>query len=64
MCDYGPGGNLIGDKMYQPGPTCSSCPTGSSCTSAYPGLCSYSGGGFIDNNSIDNSPLSDQFSSR
>lgn len=64
VCDYGPGGNLIGDKMYQPGPACSSCPTGSTCTSRYVGLCSYDNKGFIDNNSIENSPPSDQFFSR
>ena len=64
VCDYGPGGNLIGDKMYQPGPACSSCPTGSSCTSIYPGLCSYSRTASIDSNSIENNLPSDQFFSR
>ena len=28
VCDYGPGGNRIGDKMYQPGRACSQCPSG------------------------------------
>ena len=53
VCDYGPGGNLIGDVMYQPGPQCSRCPTGSSCTSRYSGLCSGDTLSFIDNNYID-----------
>jgi len=40
VCNYGPGGNFVGRKMYQPGRACSSCPRSSTCSSSYPGLCS------------------------
>nr|XP_053629286.1 uncharacterized protein LOC128686406 isoform X2 [Cherax quadricarinatus] len=39
-CNYGPGGNIILDRMYTRGTPCSSCPTDTSCSSKYPGLCS------------------------
>jgi len=38
VCNYGPGGNFVGRKMYQPGRACSACP--GSCSTSYPGLCS------------------------
>nr|XP_053629285.1 uncharacterized protein LOC128686406 isoform X1 [Cherax quadricarinatus] len=38
-CNYGPGGNIILDRMYTRGTPCSSCPTDTSCSSKYPGLC-------------------------
>ena len=40
VCNYGPGGNFVGRKMYQPGRACSACPGSSTCSSSYPGLCS------------------------
>jgi len=40
VCNYGPGGNFVGRKMYQPGRACSACPRSTSCSSSYPGLCS------------------------
>ena len=33
-------GNLIGSQMYKIGEPCSSCPSGTSCSKEYPGLCS------------------------
>ena len=39
VCNYGPGGNRVGRKMYQPGRACSACPGSSTCSSSYPGLC-------------------------
>ena len=56
VCDYGPGGNKVGETMYTPGPACAACPLGTSCGGQYPGLCSGSGSVFIENNSIDNIP--------
>jgi len=53
VCDYGPSGNKVGERMYLPGSTCSSCPRGTSCGINYPGLCSGTGSFFIDNNSVD-----------
>ncbi|KAK6053866.1 hypothetical protein COOONC_08631 [Cooperia oncophora] len=41
VCQYGPGGNVIGEAIYDVGPTCSRCPTGTSCEQAT-GLCSTS----------------------
>lgn len=38
VCNYGPGGNYIGDKVFEEGAPCSSC-GGESCNSAYNGLC-------------------------
>ena len=40
VCNYGIGGNLLRSEMYKIGAPCSSCPSGTSCSSAYPGLCS------------------------
>ena len=31
VCDYGPGGNVIGLSMYEQGVACSKCPAGTSC---------------------------------
>jgi len=53
VCDYGPGGNKVGDVMYRPGPACSACPRGTACTGRHQGLCSGSGLDFIDNNSLE-----------
>lgn len=38
-CNYGPGGNIISSSMYQHGAPCSNCPSGTSCSPDYPGLC-------------------------
>uniref|UniRef100_A0A6A7FVL3 Cell wall protein PRY3-like n=1 Tax=Hirondellea gigas TaxID=1518452 RepID=A0A6A7FVL3_9CRUS len=38
-CNYGQTGNIIFRPMYQRGDPCSSCPQGTSCSLAYPGLC-------------------------
>ena len=43
VCNYGRAGNFISAPVYQSGPACSSCPAGTSCSSAYPGLCSEGG---------------------
>jgi len=40
VCNYGRGGNRLRRRMYQPGRPCSSCPSYSSCSSSYAGLCS------------------------
>lgn len=66
VCDYGPGGNKVGDVMYRPGPACSACPGGTSCSGRHRGLCSGQGVDldqldFIDNNSLDDGR---RFSSR
>jgi len=37
VCNYGPGGNMIGSTMYRVGKACSTCSNG--CSTAYPGLC-------------------------
>ncbi|KAK3914323.1 Venom allergen 5 [Frankliniella fusca] len=37
VCNYGPGGNVQGGRMYRPGPACSACPA--ACSTSYPGLC-------------------------
>lgn len=38
-CNYGPNGNFIRGQMYKKGRACSECPTGTSCSRDYPGLC-------------------------
>ncbi|KAK5979818.1 hypothetical protein GCK32_004607 [Trichostrongylus colubriformis] len=38
VCQYGPGGNIIGEDIYDVGPTCSRCPIGTTCERAN-GLC-------------------------
>jgi len=38
-CNYGPAGNYIGGQMYEQGRACSKCPSGTSCSVQYPGLC-------------------------
>jgi len=37
VCNYGPGGNFLGDAVYVEGEPATSCPNGAS--TAYPGLC-------------------------
>lgn len=39
VCDYGPAGNILEDRMYVKGSACSACPEGTSCSRNYPGLC-------------------------
>ncbi|CAG0891119.1 unnamed protein product [Darwinula stevensoni] len=39
VCNYGPAGNLIGQRVYSTGSPCSSCPRGHVCNGM--GLCSY-----------------------
>lgn len=36
VCNYGVGGNMLGNPVYKQGATCSQCPAGTSCTN---GLC-------------------------
>nr|ALA23441.1 cap-27 [Haemonchus contortus] len=38
VCHYGPGGNVIGENIYNPGPTCSNCPGNTTCDNKT-GLC-------------------------
>ena len=38
-CNYGPAGNYIGGQMYAKGRACTQCPSGTSCSVQYPGLC-------------------------
>ncbi|BFZ19720.1 hypothetical protein BsWGS_22759 [Bradybaena similaris] len=38
VCNYGPGGNWVGQKPYEAGAPCSHCPAGTSCSQ---GLCAY-----------------------
>ena len=40
VCNYGLAGNLLRSEMYKVGKPCSACPKGTSCSAAYPGLCS------------------------
>ncbi|KAH6932403.1 hypothetical protein HPB50_005315 [Hyalomma asiaticum] len=37
-CNYGPGGNYLREPVYKEGPTCSACPSNTSCNEAT-GLC-------------------------
>jgi len=49
-CNYGPAGNYIGGQMYKQGRACSQCPSGTSCSLSYPGLCSKEGAiNFVSN---------------
>ncbi|KAJ9593716.1 hypothetical protein L9F63_014764, partial [Diploptera punctata] len=43
VCDYGPGGNVVGRRIYVPGKACSSCPRNSTCKD---GLCEVSPSSF------------------
>jgi len=64
VCNYGPSGNLIGSPIYSAGRQCSACPTGFSCSSAFPGLCSPSSMGgkpMESENEISNLPLMNGF---
>ena len=38
-CNYGPGGNFIRGEMYKAGQACSKCPSETSCSKDFPGLC-------------------------
>ena len=40
VCNYGEAGNIISAPVYTVGPACSACSPASSCSTAYPGLCS------------------------
>lgn len=42
VCDYSPSGNILGQKIYEPGTACSACPTGSACNAANK-LCAING---------------------
>lgn len=42
-CNYGPAGNYIGGQMYAKGRACTKCPSGTSCSVQYPGLCAKEG---------------------
>ncbi|KAE8748255.1 hypothetical protein FOCC_FOCC005094 [Frankliniella occidentalis] len=37
VCNYGPGGNVQGGRVYRAGAACSGCPA--ACSATYPGLC-------------------------
>ena len=39
VCNYGTAGNVEGTAMYLEGAACSACPDGTSCDSAFDGLC-------------------------
>uniref|UniRef100_T1JAR0 Cysteine-rich venom protein n=1 Tax=Strigamia maritima TaxID=126957 RepID=T1JAR0_STRMM len=39
VCNYGPNGNWLDEAMYNRGPPCSECPSGSRCSKRYFGLC-------------------------
>jgi len=39
VCNYGEAGNIIRREVYSPGPACSHCPCGSTCSDQFPGLC-------------------------
>ena len=39
VCNYGTTGNIVRRPVYKQGPSCSSCPCGTECSAAYPGLC-------------------------
>ena len=40
VCNYGEAGNIISAPLYTVGPACSTCPSSSVCSTAYPSLCS------------------------
>jgi len=39
VCNYGPGGNMMGDPIYQAGQACTRCQSGFRCSSEFQGLC-------------------------
>ncbi|XP_045461576.1 cysteine-rich secretory protein LCCL domain-containing 1-like [Harmonia axyridis] len=39
VCNYGPAGNVEGDRIYSVGSTCTNCPGGRKCGTKYTGLC-------------------------
>ncbi|EYC05766.1 hypothetical protein Y032_0080g1347 [Ancylostoma ceylanicum] len=42
VCQYGPGGNVVGENIYNIGATCSNCPSGTTCDATV-GLCGAGG---------------------
>ncbi|KAF8764811.1 CRISP/Allergen/PR-1 like protein [Argiope bruennichi] len=42
-CNYGPGGNIIGEPVYKPGRPCSACPTNTQCSTVGRGANSFAG---------------------
>jgi hypothetical protein len=44
VCNYGSAGNVIGRSMYRSGRSCSECPAYSTCSTQYPGICTYKTG--------------------
>jgi len=51
-CNMGPAGNIIFSEMYRRGNPCTACPSGTTCSLQYPGLCVPAGGNFVNNNNI------------
>ena len=43
VCNYGPGGNVIGAPLYKVGTACSDCPEGTTCSTTFKGLCAGEG---------------------
>lgn len=43
VCNYGPGGNVVGAAVYRSGAACSACPAGCTCVAG--GLCRAPAGG-------------------
>merc|ERR1719186_2111865 len=43
VCNYGPGGNWVGSRLYKVGEKCSECPEGTTCDTTYDALCALSG---------------------
>lgn len=39
ICNYGPGGNIYLEPVYEMGKHCSKCPVNTTCNNKYPGLC-------------------------
>ncbi|XP_023336492.1 cell wall protein PRY3 isoform X2 [Eurytemora carolleeae] len=52
VCNYGPGGNRIGGEMYRIGQSCTRCPSQSTCSFTYPGLCASSPSSFSSSSFI------------
>ena len=40
VCNYGSAGNFQRGQMYERGAACSNCPSGTSCSREFPGICS------------------------
>ncbi len=45
VCNYAPGGNMMGGSIYQEGDACSKCPSGTKCSTKWNGLCTSGSGG-------------------